>query len=120
MSVPTSAARSATERLDAFRRAATAEEYFAALGVTYDPRVLAVNRLHILRHFGAQAERIDQQHAGGADAGRGAAAETVLAAYRRALQSSYQAFTSAGALDHRLFKVLRDHAPIQVEQEARR
>jgi nitrogenase-stabilizing/protective protein len=120
MSVSTSEARSATERLDAFRRAATAEEYFAVLGITYDPRVLAVNRLHILRHFGAQAARIDQQHAGGAGTGRAAAAETILAAYRRALQISYQAFTSSGALDHRLFKVLRDYAPIQIEQEASR
>ena len=118
MSMPTSEARSATEQLDAVRRAGTAEEYFAALGITYDPRVLAVSRLHILRHFGAQAARIDQKHAGGAGAGC-ATDETVLAAYRRALQISYDAFTSAGALDHRLFKVLLDHAPVQIEQEAR-
>jgi nitrogenase-stabilizing/protective protein len=116
MSVPTSEARSAAEQLDAFRRAGTAEEYFAALGVAYDPRVLAVNRLHILRHFGAQAAQIDQEHARGVGVGCGPAAETVLAAYRRALQSSYDAFTRAGALDHRLFKVLRDHAPTQIEQ----
>ncbi len=117
MSVATFEARSATEQLDAFRRAGTAEEYFAALGITYDPRVLAVSRLHILRHFGAQAAQIEPEHAGGAGA---ATDETVLAAYRRALQSSYDAFTSAGALDHRLFKVLRDHAPTQIEQEVRR
>jgi nitrogenase-stabilizing/protective protein len=120
MSMPTSEARSATERLDAVRRAGTAEEYFAALGVAYEPRVLAVSRLHILRHFGAQAAQIDQEQAGGAGVGCGPADETVLAAYRRALQSSYDAFTSAGALDHRLFKVLRDHAPAQIEQEVRR
>ncbi len=120
MSVPTSETRSTTEQLDAFRRAGTAEEYFASLGITYDPRVLTVSRLHILRHFGAQAAQIDQEHAEGAGAGCGAGTETVLAAYRRALQSSYDAFTSAGALDHRLFKVLRDHAPIQIEPEVRR
>ncbi len=119
MSMPTSEARSATEQLDAFRRATTAEEYFAALGVAYDPRVLAVSRLHILRHFGAQAAQIAQEH--DRDAGADYANdETVLAAYRRALQSSYDAFTSAGALDHRLFKVLRDHAPLQIEPEVRR
>ena len=116
MSVARSAARSATERLGAFRRAGTAEEYFAALGVAYEPRVLAVSRLHILRHFGAQAAQIEAEHAGGAGA---ATDETVLAAYRRALQSSHDAFTSAGALDHRLFKVLRDHAPAQALQEVR-
>ncbi len=119
MSVAASDARSATEQLGAFRRAGTAEEYFAALGVAYDPRVLTVSRLHVLRHFGAQAARIDQERAGGAGAVC-ANDETVLAAYRRALQISYDAFTSAGALDHRLFKVLRDHAPLQIEPEVRR
>ncbi len=119
MSVARSAARSATERLGAFRRAGTAEEYFAALDVAYDPRVLAVNRLHILRHFGAQAAQIDAEHAGDAAAGC-ATDETVLEAYRRALQSSYDAFISAGALDHRLFKVLRDYAPAEVKQEVAR
>ncbi len=118
MSVPISVARSATEQLDAFRRAGTAEEYFAALGVAYNPRVLAVSRLHILRHFGAQAAAIDREHAGGASTGC-ATDQTVLDAYRRALQRSYDAFTSAGALDHRLFKVLRDHAPVQLEPELR-
>ncbi len=118
MSVAASEARSVTERLGAFRRAGTAEEYFAALGVAYDPRVLAVSRLHILRHFGAQAAQIDQEYAGRA-AGGFAIDETVVAAYRRALQISYDAFTSAGALDHRLFKVLRDHAPLQIEPEVR-
>ncbi len=119
MSMPTSEARSATERLGAFRRAGTAEEYFAALDVAFDPRVLAVSRLHILRHFGTQAAQIDQEHAGGAGAGA-TGDETVLSAYRRALQISYDAFTSAGALDHRLFKVLQDYAPVQIKQELAR
>ncbi|MGO9973055.1 MAG: nitrogenase-stabilizing/protective protein NifW [Solirubrobacteraceae bacterium] len=119
MSVPTSEAGSATERLGAFRRAGTAEEYFAVLGVAYDPRVLAVSRLHILRHFGAQAAQIDKGRAGGAGAGC-ATDETVFAAYRRALQISYDAFTSAGALDHRLFKVLQDYAPVQIKREVAR
>ncbi len=95
------------DRLAAFRRCETAEEYFQTLDVAYDPRVVAVNRLHILRHFAAAVARIDAEHAS-ADA-RTADARTP--AYREALAASYEAFTTATALDHRLFKVLADRAP---------
>lgn len=95
----------AAERLAAFARCASAEEYFAVLGVPYDPRVVAVNRLHILRHFGGQ---IGAPRPGGVADGD---PERTLAGYRDALTRSYQAFTTGTALDHRLFKVLRDRAP---------
>ncbi|WP_242424038.1 nitrogenase-stabilizing/protective protein NifW, partial [Frankia sp. EI5c] len=42
------------ERLAEFRRCSTAEQYFDLLGVDYDPRVVAVNRLHILRYFAGE------------------------------------------------------------------
>ncbi len=77
----------------------TAEEFFALLDVPYDPRVLNVNRLHILRHFAGQLDDL---------AARGAQSR---AACHAALVRSYQAFSTGSALDHRLFKVLRDHAP---------
>jgi nitrogenase-stabilizing/protective protein len=88
--------------LAAFRRARTAEEYFDALGVPYDPQVVAVNRLHILRHFSAAVARIDTEQA---------PPEARMAAYRTALADAHAAFTTATALDHRLFKVLADRAP---------
>lgn len=91
------------DRLAAFDRCQSAEEYFALLDVAYDPRVVSVNRLHILRHFAGQLERIRQSPA--------AAEPAALDAYRDALTRSYQAFTTATALDHRLFRVLRDRAP---------
>ncbi|WP_131747203.1 nitrogenase-stabilizing/protective protein NifW [Frankia sp. Cppng1_Ct_nod] len=90
------------DRLAAFRRCETAEEYFQTLDVAYDPRVVAVNRLHILRHFAAAVARIDAEHA---------STDARTAAYREALAASYEAFTTATALDHRLFKVLADRAP---------
>ena len=95
----------AAQRLVAFLACRTAEEYFAALGVDYQPRVLAVNRLHILRYFAGEVARIDRELPGLADPGRR------LAAYRTALYLSHQAFVGSSALDHRLFKVLRDRAP---------
>ena len=50
-------ATSADDPLAAFNRCQTAEEYFALLDVAYDPRVVSVNRLHILRHFAGQLAR---------------------------------------------------------------
>jgi nitrogenase-stabilizing/protective protein len=95
----------AADRLLAFNRCQTAEEYFAVLDVPYDPQVVSVNRLHILRHFAGQLAELRLQPAAAGSPDR------VLGSYRDALIRSYQAFTTATALDHRLFKVLRDRAP---------
>lgn len=85
-----------TTELAGLRDCVTAEDYFAFLAVPYDQRVLDINRLHILRHFSAQV-------AAGLPPRR--------QAYRDALLRSYQAFVTGTAMDHRLFKVLRDRAP---------
>ena len=94
---------SAAERLAQFHRCTTAEEYFALLDVSYDPQIVAVNRLHILRYFSRELTGIDLTGTEHPD--------RVLATCRQALERAYQAFTTATALDHRLFKVLQDHAP---------
>ncbi|MCM3883568.1 nitrogenase-stabilizing/protective protein NifW [Frankia sp. R82] len=94
------------ERLADFHRCTTAEQYLDLLEVDYDPRVVAVNRLHILRVFGG--ERVKALEAAGGDQ---ADPGTVLAAYRAALIRSYESFLTATALDHRVFKVLKDRAP---------
>ncbi|MCK9874973.1 nitrogenase-stabilizing/protective protein NifW [Frankia sp. Ag45/Mut15] len=94
------------ERLAHFYRCTTAEQYFDLLEVEVDPRVVAVNRLHILRVFGG--ERVKVLEAAGGDQ---ADPETLLAAYRAALIRSYESFLTATALDHRVFKVLKDRAP---------
>jgi nitrogenase-stabilizing/protective protein len=83
-----------------------AEDYFRALDVDYDPRVLAVGRLHVLRLFGQELERIDA-----ASPQPDPAARQRL--YRAALEQAYQAIVTAGPLEHRVFKVLRDRAPGQ-------
>lgn len=94
----------AAAQLSEFRRCSTAEEYFALLGVEYDPQVIAVNRLHILRVFSNEMAALP-------DAGAQPDPEELLRGYRAALQRAYQAFLTATALDHRVFKVLKDHAP---------
>jgi nitrogenase-stabilizing/protective protein len=92
-------------RLAAFDSASTAEEYFDVLEIPVDAAVVNVNRLHILKMFSADVERIR------ADADAEPDAATLLVEYRQSLEQAYRTFTESGALDHRLFKVLRDHAP---------
>lgn len=100
---PAHAGLTATAQLDGCR---DAEDYFRLLGVDYDPTVLAVNRLHILRAFGQELARLT--------AADGSPTEDPDTAVREALRRSYAAFTSTTALDHRLFRVLREHAPRNV------
>ncbi|MCK9893238.1 nitrogenase-stabilizing/protective protein NifW [Frankia sp. AgB32] len=96
----------AAAQLAEFHRCTTAEQYLDLLGVAYDPRVVAVNRLHILRLFGDELGRLH-------DAGDGEQADPaeLLRVYHDGLERCYQAFLNATALDHRVFKVLKDRAP---------
>jgi nitrogenase-stabilizing/protective protein len=99
---PAAAADPEARVVDRLRRCTSAEEYFDLLGLPYDQRVLDVNRLHILRRFAQEIESLPPPLGGAAPAtGR----------YREALTRAYQTFVTGTALDHRLFKVLRDHAP---------
>ncbi len=82
-----------------------AEDFFEALGVAFDPAVLRVKRLHILKRF---------QHylnADGAVAAAGRDEGETLAAYRAALETAYRDFVSSDALTERVFKVLQDAVP---------
>lgn len=38
-----------------------AEDLFARFGVEFDPRVMAVHRLHVLRRFGIEVRRMETQ-----------------------------------------------------------
>ncbi len=95
--MPTTELRS---RLTACR---DAEDYFALLEVPYDPHVLQVNRLHVLRLFADPLQEFLTA----------AATDEPVARQRlrAALAAAHDAFTGSSALDHRLFKVLRDRAP---------
>jgi nitrogenase-stabilizing/protective protein len=97
---------SAADRLAAFHRCTTAEQYFELFEIEVDPRVIAVNRLHILRVFSGELAKLHD-----ASGGERADAEELLRDYRAALQRSYDSFLTATALDHRVFKVLKDRAP---------
>lgn len=97
--------RTGADRLAAFKRCQTAEEYFQVLDVPYDQKVINVNRLHILRHFAGQLMELHLRRDSPEEP------ERLLGGYRAALTRSYEAFSTGTALDHRVFKVLRDRAP---------
>ena len=88
-----------------FDACSTAEDYLDYFGVHYDPRVVNVNRLHILRRFGERISSIRSEAPAS-----GQPTEAQMSRLREALVESYEDFVEAGSLDHRVFKVLRDAA----------
>lgn len=80
-------------------RLSAAEDFFALLEVPYDPAVLRVKRLHILKRF---------QHYLQQDDGTAADEAESLARHRAALETAYQDFVVSDALTERVFKVLQD------------
>jgi len=80
-----------------------AEEYFEALEVPYERRVLDVYRLHVLRRFGLEREAIDRE--GGLGDGER------LRRYREALARAHDAYAGSSAPSERLFRIF-EGAPL--------
>ncbi|PDT06812.1 nitrogenase stabilizing/protective protein NifW [Rhizobium sp. M1] len=88
--------------LNRLKSLSAAEEFFAALGVPYDPKVLDVSRLHIMKRMGQYLAAEDFSHL----------PDRVIAASARAiLERAYCDFATSAPLSHRVFKVLKDHNP---------
>ena len=85
--------------LDQLNRASAAEEFFTLLGVDYDPKLLNVARLHILRRMGQYL--VSEDFTGLANADVASRCKTVL-------EQAYQDFVVSSPLDQRVFKVLKD------------
>jgi nitrogenase-stabilizing/protective protein len=85
--------------LDQLRKLSSAEDFFEALGVAYDPEILRVARLHILRRMG---EYLSQSEvAAGSD-------DEVWLACRLFLANAYADFVASSPIEQRVFKVLKD------------
>lgn len=80
----------------------TAEDFLGHFGIAFDPRVVNVNRLHILQRFHDYLGRED-----GLDA---AADEVRRARYRDLLGRSYRDFVESDAITEKVFRVHRDQA----------
>lgn len=86
--------------IDELRRLSAAEEFFAFLDVPYEPSVVQVARLHILRRMGQYLKQseVDDAFAGMEDAG-------IRAVCRAHLEQAYQDFVTSTPIKERLFKV---------------
>ncbi|MGJ3252421.1 MAG: nitrogenase-stabilizing/protective protein NifW [Elainellaceae cyanobacterium] len=88
-----------SQSLAIFNTLSTAEEYLQFFGLSYDPQIVNVNRLHILRKFSGLVREIDRD-ASLNDTER-------LAQYRVALQDAYVLFLTSSPLEQKLFKVFK-------------
>lgn len=96
--------------LSSVRAAGSAEEIFALLGVGYNPKVLNVARLHILKRMSAYLAEADLD---------GLPTGDVEVRLKEALTRAYQDLASSSPLEQRVFKVLQDAvAPAPASAEA--
>ncbi|WP_192250835.1 nitrogenase stabilizing/protective protein NifW [Mesorhizobium caraganae] len=91
-----------TDILARLRGLSAAEEFFAVLGVSYDPKVLNVSRLHIMKRVGQYLAEEDFS---------GLPDQVIAARVRATLERAYEDFAISSPLTHRVFKVLKDHDP---------
>lgn len=75
-----------------------AEDFFKALDVPFDERVVRVNRLHILKRYHDYLSR---------EEGAGLGAAEVRQAHREALARAHDDFVSSDAVTERVFKVFQ-------------
>lgn len=80
-------------------KASSAEDFFALLGIAYDPVVVRVARLHILRRMGQYLAAEDFSDASD---------DTITERCGTVLERAYNDFVKSSPIDQRVFKVLRD------------
>jgi nitrogenase-stabilizing/protective protein len=85
--------------LEQLNQASSAEDFFALLGVDYDPKHVNVVRLHILRRMGQYL--VSEDFTGLPD-------EVVAERCKAVLEQAYADFLASSPLDQRVFKVLKD------------
>ena len=88
----------ATFSLAQFNQLKDAEEYFDFFGISYDPKIVDINRLHILRKFSQLVQTVDNNQSDSA----------LLAAYLQELRYAYDLFLTSNSVEHKLFKVFQD------------
>ncbi|MBD2163333.1 nitrogenase-stabilizing/protective protein NifW [Calothrix membranacea FACHB-236] len=89
--------------VEKFNQIVDAEEYFDFFKLDYDPKVVYVNRLHILKLFSEYIREIDTNNSAISQAEK-------LDLYCTALKQSYEIFLSSTPLQQKLFKVFK-HKP---------
>jgi len=87
-----------SEYLSRFEALSAAEDFFAFLGVPFDPRVVGVKRLHILKRFNERLAKLDTA---------GLDEDALRAGHTAALAAAYDEFLTVEPRDAKLFKVFR-------------
>lgn len=88
--------------LDELRGLSSAEDFFRVLGVSHEPEVLQVARLHILKRMGQYLASADMS---------GLDEDAIRAACQETLARAYADFVRSSPLAERVFKVLRERDP---------
>lgn len=86
-------------------RLSSAEEFFAYFGLDYDPRVVNVSRLHILKRFSQYLEASTRW--------RDLPPEDARSACRELLARAYGEFEVSSGVDQGLFKVFEQARGVQ-------
>ncbi|HIK03629.1 MAG TPA: nitrogenase-stabilizing/protective protein NifW [Trichormus sp. M33_DOE_039] len=89
-----------TNTIEEFKKLTDAEEYFKFFALEYDPKLVNVNRLHILKKFSQFISEIDSNSE--------LSNEEKLNQYSLALQQAYQTFLESSPQEQKLFKVFKD------------
>lgn len=97
--------------LDRMRHLSSAEDFFDALGVRFEPERLAVCRLHVMKRMGEMLAGDDLE---------GLPDSVAAARARSMLERAYRELTGASPLERRLFKVLKDRDPARLVPSPRR
>ena len=95
--------------LEQLMKLSSAEDYFRFLGVSYDPAVLNVARMHILRRMGDNLR----------ESGFEPDEEKARAYFRAHLERAYQDFVMSTPIKERVFKVHKDAMRPTVSQFVR-
>jgi nitrogenase-stabilizing/protective protein len=85
--------------LQQLQKTSSAEDFFQLLGVDYDPKIVNVARLHILRRMGEYLFKEDF----GASSD-----EEVKARCKEFLEKAYEDFVKSSPINERLFKVHKE------------
>ncbi|MFG1208517.1 nitrogenase stabilizing/protective protein NifW [Xanthobacter flavus] len=88
--------------IDKLKSLHSAEEFFEVLQVEYQPEVLQVLRLHILRRMGQYLVSAEFD---------GMSEEEIYSAAQTMLGQAYADFIASNPMAERVFKVLKEHDP---------
>jgi nitrogenase-stabilizing/protective protein len=87
-----------TPSLNDFDRLTTAEEYLDFFQIPYDPKIVNVNRLHILQKFSQNISEINNNFPSLTETEK-------LDRYQTALTEAYEIFLTKSSIETKLFKV---------------